>query len=369
MEQFVGFKHLVTLVGFFCSLCVLAIIYLRRRIQISVGISKTAARAVMDVPTTMIYPLVQLVGFVGLVGLWIPSTLLLTTTGEPTVSTTEFYGFQMSYVVLQYSNEIAYRFWYFLFVFFWTSEFILAMGEITLALCFSKWYFSTDKRNLIGINIGSAACMTIRNHFGTAAFGSLIIGFVQFIRFFLIRIQEKLNRSGAGNNVSDVAFGCCQCFIFVLERWLKYLSKNAYIQTALFSYSYCRGSRDAYYLINRHSYLMGVCGLVSDAALFMGKLFVVVGCAITAFGISEQNFTEDSFAAICVMVGTGILAYFVIDIFSNVLEMAMDTILICFLVDDEMFGTQGSRYVPEELDNFIKTIDGKRDSGGYSIVN
>ena len=95
------------------------------------------------------------------------------------------------------------------------------------------------------------------------------------------------------------------------------MSKNAYIQTALFSYSYCRGSRDAYYLINRHSYLMGVCGLVSDAALFMGKLFVVVGCAITAFGISEQNFTEDSFAAICVMVGTGILAYFVIGIFSK----------------------------------------------------
>lgn len=340
-----------------CSLCCLAIIYLRRRIQISLGIAKTAARAVMDVPATMIYPLIQLAGFLGLLGLWIPSILLLTTTGEPSETTTEFYGFQMSYMAIQYSTETAYSFWYFLFIFFWTSEFILAMGEITLALCFSKWYFSTDKRNLDGVSLSSAAYMTICKHFGTAAFGSLIIGFVQFIRFFLLRIQQKLTRSGAGNSISDVAFGCCQCFIFILERWLKYLNKNAYIQTALFSYSYCRGSRDAYFLINRHSHLMGVCGLVSDAALFMGKLFVVVGCSITSFGLSEQNFTENSFSAICVIVGTGILAYFVIDIFSNVLEMAMDTILICFLVDDEMYGTQGSRYVPDELDKFIKSID------------
>ena len=32
--------------------------------------------------------------------------------------------------------------WYLLFCFYWTSAFIGAVGEIVIAMCVSKWYFT-----------------------------------------------------------------------------------------------------------------------------------------------------------------------------------------------------------------------------------
>ena len=35
---------------------------------------------------------------------------------------------------------------YFLFDFFWTTQFLAAFGEITLACVFAKWYFTYDEQ-------------------------------------------------------------------------------------------------------------------------------------------------------------------------------------------------------------------------------
>ena len=40
----------------------------------------------------------------------------------------------------------------------------------------------------------------------------------------------------------------------------------------------------------------------------------------------------------------------------------MATILHCFLADEEMFGYDGSFYIPEELDNFLRELDDENDN-------
>ena len=40
----------------------------------------------------------------------------------------------------------------------------------------------------------------------------------------------------------------------------------------------------------------------------------------------------------------------------------MATILHCFLADEEMFGYDGSFYIPEELDNFLRELDDDNDN-------
>ena len=112
-------------------------------------------------------------------------------------------------------------------------------------------------------------------------------------------------------------FICSLYYLFCLsKRWLKFLSKNAYIETAIFGFPYCRASREAYYLINRHSELMGTCGLVSDVSLLFGKIFVILGCAMVSFLFMDETF-RDIYSPVTITVAIGIVAYFIIDMFAE----------------------------------------------------
>lgn len=44
----------------------------------------------------------------------------------------------------EYSDEVEKRGWYLLFIFFWTTQFIVAMGQIVVALTVVKYYFTRD---------------------------------------------------------------------------------------------------------------------------------------------------------------------------------------------------------------------------------
>jgi len=335
----------------------LLIIYLRRRIQVSISIANAAARSVMDIPSTIFYPFIQIFGFMVLLAIWIPTILFLASTGDPEERTSEYYGFQISYISIRYPDSTVYTFWFLLGVFFWTSEFIRALSQVTLAICFSKWYFSENKRELHNVSLTEAMSLAFYKHFGTAAVGSCFISVLQIVRFLFIRIQRRLNHIGAGNRISNIACCCCQGCIFFLERWLKFLSQNAFVETAIFGFSYCRASREAYYLINRHSQMIGISGFVSDISLLFGKVFVISGCSFVSILFLEESFRDELDYTIAVIVGVGILSYFIIDMFADVLDMAVCTVILCFIADEEMHGTDGSRFVPTELVSYIKSID------------
>jgi hypothetical protein len=65
--------------------------------------------------------------------------------------------------------------WYLLFCFNWTASFIVAVGDMTVARAFSKWYFALDKRGVNSTVIVHSLMTTLAFHLGTCAFGSLII--------------------------------------------------------------------------------------------------------------------------------------------------------------------------------------------------
>ena len=44
----------------------------------------------------------------------------------------------------EYSDEVEKRGWYFLFIFFWTTQFVVAMGQVVVALTVVKFYFTRD---------------------------------------------------------------------------------------------------------------------------------------------------------------------------------------------------------------------------------
>jgi len=92
------------------------------------------------------------------------------------------------------------------------------MGQITLAICFSKWYFTVNKDGGIRTTVLGAICVGLWNHTGTAALGSLIVAIVQFIRSLLVYAKRKVKEAGMQNTCTNMLFCCCQCILGIIER-------------------------------------------------------------------------------------------------------------------------------------------------------
>ena len=69
-----------------------------------------------------------------------------------------------------------------------------------------------------------------RFHSGSLAFGALIIALVQLARIILAYIQKKLK--GKTGKVAKCILCCMQCCLWCLEKILKYINRQAYIEVS-----------------------------------------------------------------------------------------------------------------------------------------
>lgn len=85
---------------------------------------------------------------------------------------------------------------------------------------------------------------------GTLAVGSIIITICRMIRWVLEYFDTKLKQYN--NEVATGVIKCCKCCFWVLEKFLKFINKNAYIMCAIHGKSFFPSARDAFSLLMRN---------------------------------------------------------------------------------------------------------------------
>lgn len=89
-----------------------------------------------------------------------------------------------------------------------------------------------------------------RYHLGTLAFGSLIITICRIIRVILEYIDHKLKKYD--NPVTRAIMCCMKCFFWCLEKFLRFINRNAYIMCAIHGKNFCASAIDAFNLLMRN---------------------------------------------------------------------------------------------------------------------
>ncbi|XP_010778065.1 choline transporter-like protein 2, partial [Notothenia coriiceps] len=110
-------------------------------------------------------------------------------------------------------------------------------------------------------------------HTGTLAFGSLILSIVQIIRVLLEYLDHKLK--GAHNKCTKFLLCCLKCCFWCLEKFVKFINRNAYIMTAIYGNNFCTSAKNAFFLLMRNMIRVAVLDKVTDFLLFLGKLLIV----------------------------------------------------------------------------------------------
>ncbi|CAL8238507.1 unnamed protein product, partial [Lota lota] len=365
---------------------ILLLIFLRKRIRIAIALIKEASRAVGHVMSALFYPLLTFFLLSMVIAYWAVTAVFLSTSNEQvykvfnntecaysrdtcdpkTFNTSNimaecpdaeclfaFYGGETLYhkylIVLQFYN---------VFLFFWCANFVTALGQVTLSGAFASYYWAYKKPDDIpAYPIFSSLGRALRYHTGSLAFGSLILSLVQIIRVFLEYLDHKLK--GAQNKCARFMLSCMKCCFWCLEKFIKFINRNAYIMIAIYGKSFCPAARDAFFLLMRN--FTRAVDKVTDFLLFLGKLLIVGIVGICSFFFFSGRIKAVEEAApslnyywvpiLTVVVGSYLIAHG----FFSVYAMCVDTLFLCFCEDLERNDGSSDRpyYMSPELHEIL----------------
>ncbi|GMI41077.1 hypothetical protein TrCOL_g123 [Triparma columacea] len=338
----------------------LVICCLRKRIVLAIGIVKEACKAVSKMKIITMYPVMQVIGVIIFLVPWSIYMFYLASSGDVNVecicpSSLGSYSVDFSgtseeeqesscddsgagcfmYKSFSYDDNTKLIGLYMLFSWFWTSQFVVAAGQLVVAMSISTWYFTRDKSTIGNGTFFSSARKAMWYHLGTAAFGSLIIAIIKTIRVVIAYLQSKAKNSK--NQVLKMVLCAIQCYMWCLEKCMKFLNKNAYIQTAIFGYSFCKAARKAFFLILRNIMRISAVAIVSQFVLIIGKLFITVAATFVGYYYMDSNMMDQLNGMWLPILLIILFAYVTAEMFNEVFGMAIWTILQCFVADEEMF--------------------------------
>lgn len=124
-----------------------------------------------------------------------------------------------------------------------------------------------------------------------------MIAICKFLRT-VIQMAERRIKSATGHN-GQIGFFlkflscCCQCWIWCLEKFFKFLNRNAYIMIAIYGRSFCTSARDALALLVSNPLRALVLDRVTDFVLFLGRLLITAGVGVLAFYFFTHGFYID----------------------------------------------------------------------------
>lgn len=168
---------------------------------------------------------------------WLATAVFLYSVGEP-----EFKKDSMVANIV-WAKETRYMLWYFLFGLFWIFSFLICQQQMIIACMVCQWYFSGQGENSDApgsVGLFKSIGWGMWYHCGTVAFGSFCIAVITMIRVVFEYIVKQAEGAGAKENpVFKVVVCCVRGILYLLDQYVKFISKNAFIQTAIHNTSFC----------------------------------------------------------------------------------------------------------------------------------
>jgi hypothetical protein len=209
---------------------------------------------------------------------------------------------------------------------------------------------------------------TLRFHLGSVCVGAFIIALVQLIRAIMAYIDKHTKTWQNKNKCFALMFKIVHVCLCLLERCLKYITKNAYIMVAMRGTPFCEACCSAFKLLLTNLVQFAIVAIFSKVVVFFGKIFIVILCCVGAYGwvkvdplMSDpllDSYVSNSFIPVTLV---GIISFGVAAAFLHVYDLAIATILLCFCEDYKYHSVgeaskladQDEVYMPASLRNIV----------------
>jgi choline transporter-like protein 2/4/5 len=366
------------------------VIALRKKIKTAIAITREASRVVQRVPTMLVCPitttatLLIVLAFFVIVGAFIytagdsvspDAAIAAATTTINTVSASAGVDITVdasngTYAVVgqafEQSNIVGYMFAYHLFGCLWMAQIALGFSMVVVAGVVCQWYFTADKKKGMPRRPLITSLRRAIKHSGTIIFGAAVIAIVQFLRLILEYVDRKTKDLQESNMAIKVMLKVIKCCMWCFEKCIKFITRYAFIYTALKGKGFLSSAKGAAMLIIKQFAQIAVIGTISTVVIIVSKFMMVAIAGILAFlwlendeafgPGGEKELSGKAFPLFC----TVILAYAVSSAVFSVYDLAISTILLCFCEDKEQ--NDGSAEKPYYMTNELMKITGVKNS-------
>lgn len=177
-----------------------------------------ASRALSQLKQLIFIPFISYAALILLFCWGVVVTICLFGAGETstriaTISASSPSTFEVETESFRVDKRLRWLFLYHLWGMYWTSTFLLEIGEMITATAVSLWYFSPENR-VTGLKdirqekpVVYAVHSTLQYHLGTLALSSGVVGPVEYIRSFFLYLDTK-NEFDA-NALTEFLVKCC----------------------------------------------------------------------------------------------------------------------------------------------------------------
>eukprot|EP00300_Choanocystis_sp_HF-7_P033136 c45430_g1_i1.p1 GENE.c45430_g1_i1~~c45430_g1_i1.p1 ORF type:complete len:630 (-),score=130.06 c45430_g1_i1:59-1948(-) len=357
-RQKYNYIFLLAVGAFFALLFLLmffGLIFMRRRINLAVEIVKEAARTVAAIPSMLVLPLLVFIVLAGFIAAWIVVMLYLGTAGTPRyANAVMFTNEPRRFLEFKTDDKLRRLQGYHVFGGLWVVQFILAFNQISIAGAVAHHFFRSGPQPMVSFPLVTSIWYTVRYHLGSIAFGSLIIAIVQFVRV-LLRYAEEHLKMAKDNDFVKFLLRCMNYCFLCLERFLKFISRNAYIMIAINGHNFCRAAKDAFSLLMANALRLMAVQFVTAFVIFLGKLVII--CATGAAAFFWLRSMDLEFWAVPLVLIL-LISFAIAALFMSVFESAIDAIFLCVCEDIAHFD---AKYMNEDLRAFVDEHNASSD--------
>ncbi|NXN11075.1 CTL3 protein, partial [Indicator maculatus] len=319
------------------------ILPLRKRLQSTVQLFQIVSEIIGRIPFLLFQPFWTFLILMMFWVFWVAVLLSLGTAG--TAQTTS--GGQVEYRAL---SGICYMVWYHFVGLIWTSEFILACQQMTIAGAVVSCYFNRNKSSPPPHPVLSSMSVLFCYHLGTAVKGSFLITVLRVPRIVLLYLYNALKQKESA--CAKCPFKCYLCWCWCQESCLRYSNQHAYTAAAINGTNFCTSAKDASFVLEKSSAKLASISCPGDFLLFLAKVFVV--CFTVFGGLMAFNYHRELQTWVVPLLLVGFFAYVLSHSFLSVFEVTADALLLCFAIDMET--NDGSAEKPYFVDHNLLTF-------------
>eukprot|EP00747_Dinoflagellata_sp_TGD_P186488 gnl/TRDRNA2_/TRDRNA2_43524_c0_seq1.p2 gnl/TRDRNA2_/TRDRNA2_43524_c0~~gnl/TRDRNA2_/TRDRNA2_43524_c0_seq1.p2 ORF type:complete len:709 (-),score=141.28 gnl/TRDRNA2_/TRDRNA2_43524_c0_seq1:113-2131(-) len=347
-------------------------------IEMAVGCVEAACECIFDMPTLLLEPLITIsfkaivmvvlfFFFIYLVSVGKVETKSLAEAGAP--SALNVGGVYREFT---YDDMEMYYILYYVFMAFWIVEIATALAQFTIAYSVQLWYFTPYDEGT-GHKVDVPYCPIFRGyriglmyHLGSLAFGAFIVAVLRLVRMILGFIAKQAKAQD--NQAAAAMANCLMCCVTCFQRFVEFLNKNAYMDIAINSTTFCTGAYRAMQIIIGEvmgiAVLNGACwifvlagvGAITTASTYVVWIMINEVPAFDEIS-SPQYIEQKEFVAIV----SGILSALVAVAFMIVFDTVADTVLYCYATEkrrQKHTGERMPRYAPTTLQMLIDSHAG-----------
>eukprot|EP00930_Biecheleria_cincta_P045470 TRINITY_DN31333_c0_g1_i1.p1 TRINITY_DN31333_c0_g1~~TRINITY_DN31333_c0_g1_i1.p1 ORF type:complete len:700 (-),score=71.44 TRINITY_DN31333_c0_g1_i1:291-2390(-) len=373
-SEFAGTASKVVGIVFIVLGCLLAcgLTAMREAMQIAAGCVAAACECMFSMPAMLVQPAIEAVTKVIVILSLLGGLIMLLSTAEMKPEMMDVKGQIVG--GLRRTFTFTAEQWgmtaYYVFGMLWLTELFNSLSQFVVAYAVILWYYHPKPKGfgpsmplIRGFTVGMIF------HLGTFAFGSFLISTLRGTRIILLWISRAAKAEN--NSVAACIAGCCACCVTLIQRYVEFITKNAYIDVAISSTSFFTAAQNAHGFITSDSgkvaLLYGACYIVT-AGVVLGN-FLMTGGLTWLLVTSNERWTDSNSAHYVenpyfVAVLTGCIGASVAMCFMVIFDHCADTLLYVFLWNRSHGHNTVSKYAPDSLVHLLDYKKISNSNGG-----